>query len=669
MMIKIKSIEFENYRQYKKIAVDFDSSNDSNLFVLRAKNGTGKTTFLNGILWCLYEKESYLADEEKALPIINSSLVQQSNEKEPLNAKVTITIDDGESTIIFERTQVFFVSVDPLRGIKNAVPGTSSLKIKVTPNDGFENTKVYEEEGDVQSLVKQYFDETIFDYYFFDGENLKNYFAKGKSKRIKDSINNISQVTLLTNAISRLNERSTEKARSVAKIKSGDDTIYTEIEALEKEIKRLEDENADIEANLPIYKKKFKEADDLLTGYAPIRANTKKRNELNTELIDLQKDYDSFKVKKQIFIREYLVALNFYPRAKATLDIINEKQEAGSLPPSIDKDQVRSILDNHIAKCPVCDAKIDGDAIKHLNELLDQLDVSSATSHFLTEIKGSLEQVVQKCKVFPKELKEINDSEKYYIDEIKKKEEEIENISSFLSNNADSNSSEFNVSKVESERSTYDTKIKNAELRHGLNEKDIKINNDELKKKKEERDNLEAKASSKDQLNNQVKVFRTLSSELGKVQSSIMNEIKDEIQKLTWDRFDSMIWKKNTFGSIEIDDSYAMSVYNVDGNEMTGGLSATEYMALAYSFTLAIHEASGKNCPLVVDSPLGRVSDDNRTNMAAELLKVSYEKQIIMLFTPDEFSKEVADVFENNAASIRDIILSDDEKEIEKVGA
>ncbi len=669
MMIKIKSIEFENYRQYKKIAVDFDSSNDSNLFVLRAKNGTGKTTFLNGILWCLYEKESYLADEEKALPIINSSLVQQSNEKEPLNAKVTITIDDGESTIIFERTQVFFVSVDPLRGIKNAVPGTSSLKIKVTPNDGFENTKVYEEEGDVQSLVKQYFDETIFDYYFFDGENLKNYFAKGKSKRIKDSIHNISQVTLLTNAISRLNERSTEKARSVAKIKSGDDTIYTEIEALEKEIKRLEDENADIEANLPIYKKKFKEADDLLTGYAPIRANTKKRNELNTELIDLQKDYDSFKVKKQIFIREYLVALNFYPRAKATLDIINEKQEAGTLPPSIDKDQVRSILDNHIAKCPVCDAKIDGDAIKHLNELLDQLDVSSATSHFLTEIKGSLEQVVQKCKVFPKELKEINDSEKYYIDEIKKKEEEIENISSFLSNNADSNSSEFNVSKVESERSTYDTKIKNAELRHGLNEKDIKINNDELKKKKEERDNLEAKASSKDQLNNQVKVFRTLSSELGKVQSSIMNEIKDEIQKLTWDRFDSMIWKKNTFGSIEIDDSYAMSVYNVDGNEMTGGLSATEYMALAYSFTLAIHEASGKNCSLVVDSPLGRVSDDNRTNMAAELLKVSYEKQIIMLFTPDEFSKEVADVFENNAASIRDIILSDDEKEIEKVGA
>ena len=101
---------------------------------------------------------------------------------------------------------------------------------------------------------------------------------------------------------------------------------------------------------------------------------------------------------------------------------------------------------------------------------------------------------------------------------------------------------------------------------------------------------------------------------------------------------------------------------------MTGSLSATEYMALAYSFTLAIHEASGKNCPLVVDSPLGRVSDENRANMAAELLKISRNKQIIMLFTPDEYSEEVRKIYES-VVSVRDIVLSDDEKEVERIGA
>ena len=100
---------------------------------------------------------------------------------------------------------------------------------------------------------------------------------------------------------------------------------------------------------------------------------------------------------------------------------------------------------------------------------------------------------------------------------------------------------------------------------------------------------------------------------------------------------------------------------------MTGSLSATEFMALAYSFTLAIHEASGKNCPLVVDSPLGRVSDDNRANMATELLTVSMEKQIIMLFTPDEYSEDVRKVYDANACTIRDISLSSDETYVESV--
>ena len=72
-MIRITKIEFENYRQYKSINVSFDISASNDLHILRAKNGTGKTTFLNGILWCLYKHEHYLSDKEKALPIVNNS--------------------------------------------------------------------------------------------------------------------------------------------------------------------------------------------------------------------------------------------------------------------------------------------------------------------------------------------------------------------------------------------------------------------------------------------------------------------------------------------------------------------------------------------------------------------------------------------------------------------
>ena len=164
----------------------------------------------------------------------------------------------------------------------------------------------------------------------------------------------------------------------------------------------------------------------------------------------------------------------------------------------------------------------------------------------------------------------------------------------------------------------------------------------------------------------QLEVIDMLHGQFTKIKNQIMDEMKAEIEKTTWTIFDSMIWKKQTFGSIEIDDSYDIAVYNTDGIEMTGSLSATEQMALAYAFTLAIHRASGKNCPLVIDSPLGRVSDDNRENMARALQEVSRDKQIIMLFTPDEYSAAVRRMYDA-AAEVRELSLSEDESYVEGI--
>lgn len=164
----------------------------------------------------------------------------------------------------------------------------------------------------------------------------------------------------------------------------------------------------------------------------------------------------------------------------------------------------------------------------------------------------------------------------------------------------------------------------------------------------------------------QIDVIDMLYSNLKNIKSSIMDDMKREIENITWSYFDRMIWKKNTFGKIVISDNYDITVYNQDGTEMTGSLGATEQMALAYAFTLAIHKASGKNCPLVIDSPLGRVSDTNRENMAEALKEVSKNKQIIMLFTPDEYSEEVKKIY-TGTASVKELVLSEDENYVEGI--
>lgn len=669
-MIRIEKIEFSNFRQYRNISIDFPNTNRYHLHVLRAKNGTGKTTLLNGILWCFYGKEYYISNEDKALPIINDGLVEESNNGDCLDVHVKITIvDDDSKSLVFDRKQTFQVLFDHVRNKKTVIGNQAQLTITVTELNTSTNSVVVEDPEEVLSLVKQYFDESIYDYYFFDGENLKSYFEKGKSEKIKDSIFNISQVTLLKNASSHTLNYATEKYRSASKMASEDiSSLYEEEKTLKQDIEKLEDDNRNIENNLPIYQSKVDECDTVLREFAPVKSNQEKREEYLKQLNNYERQLKTTLEEKAAFIRKNIVLLNFYPRIKRTYDFIIKKEQEGNLPPNIDKNEIVKILNEHLKKCPICDGEIGPKAVEHLKSLLEKLDVSSETSNYLMSIKSSLENMVEECKKYPENKEKLLKTEKYLKDEINRINKELDKISAFLSNWANDGEDTVNVSKAEKDRKYFQDLITTSTAKMAVNNRDITSFKERLISVTKEIDNYQDKKSNKDILDEQIKVLRKLSSSYDSVRNRIMAKIKEEIQKETWNRFDSMIWKQNTFGGLEIDDNYEIVVKNTNGKEMFGSLGATEYMALAYAFTLAIHQASGKNCPLVVDSPLGRVSDDNRTNMATELLKVSMDKQIIMLFTPDEFSEEVHKVYDNNACSIRDIVLSTDETQIMKIG-
>ena len=59
---------------------------------------------------------------------------------------------------------------------------------------------------------------------------------------------------------------------------------------------------------------------------------------------------------------------------------------------------------------------------------------------------------------------------------------------------------------------------------------------------------------------------------------------------------------------------------------------------LALAFTLSLHKISGFDGPIIIDTPVARVSDENRQNFGVALASVSLQKQTILLFTPSEYS-------------------------------
>lgn len=666
MAVIIKKIELENFRQYKDISLEFSEENHNNLHVLRAKNGTGKTTFLNSITWCLYGEEKYTNDENKALPLPNEKVVESTEENGSVKVIVRITMEDKDlnKIITFERTQRFRVNFNIINNNKKAIREQETFNISITSLLNMNNSDIISDPIECEQFVNTYFNKAIFDYYFFDGENLKNYFAKSKTENIKNSIFNIAQVTLLDNTIKRTNDLAVKKYRDAKRKNPSSENYYEEKAELEKEIQKRNDENKELEHSINKYSEKKIEADDILSNYKPIKADLLRKKDYENNLNKNTAELEKLRNDQYSFIQEYMILLRFYPRIKKTYDMICYKEEHDELPPNINKSEIKEIIDKHLTNCPVCNSEIDENAIDYLQKLLDNTAVSTGTSHQLMKIKSSLEQMLEEVHKFEYRKTDLIKRERVLHNERDQYETELNKIHSYLSNYS-TDDLEKNIAQAEKDSKYYGDKISEARTSISENNAYNKRDNARLNDVNNLLEKEQEKQKTKNELEQQVELLYKITSDFKTIQQKIMLVVKNDIERSTWNMFDAMIWKKHTFKSLSIDDNYEISVKNMNNKEIMGSLSATEYMALAYSFTLAIHEASGKNCPLVVDSPLGRVSDENREKMANELLKVAKDKQIIMLFTPDEYSKEVRNVYEGNAASIREFSLNDDESEVE----
>ena len=390
----------------------------------------------------------------------------------------------------------------------------------------------------------------------------------------------------------------------------------------------------------------------------------KRTTRVRSQLTRIDREEDEYRVNRATFIRQYMVLLSLYPRLKRTLTLINEKKKTEIYRRPLTKLKLR-LLDHFDEPCPLCNSPLDENCRQHLEGLMQKISVSSNTSNYLKEIKGPLETYMEQVQLFKAKLDALRQTEMDISDRKTVVSSRLQEITSALVN-FESENDQINVAKTEEKRASIISQINAANQTIGAAKTTITACNERLANIETDLTAALQKMSEHDDIRKQITVIDMLHTNFKRIKNSIMEEMKNEIETITWNFFDSMIWKRNTFGSISISEQYDIAVYNKDHTEMTGSLSATEQMALAYAFTLAIHKASGKNCPLVIDSPLGRVSDDNRENMARALRDVSRNKQIIMLFTPDEYSESVKQIYDG-VAEVRTLNLSDDENYIEGI--
>lgn len=654
--MRFSSIDIRNYRQYKSLRLDF-AKGKHDLHIIIGDNGTGKTNLLNAFTWCLYGVEPHLGmeDRRRGEPKLNKEAISEALDRGSNNATIDVSIEldlGTETDRITRRLPILIQSRTEL--LERKAEETFQVQRMYLDN---KNPDVLRGEA-AASYVNRRLPEGIREYFFFDGEQLSNYFSERRSSGIKAAIHSISQIDIVT----RMRERT---QNTIKVLKRGSGKALPDAERINAEIEKLEDNVTNLKKILASNTRQVNDAneriaelDEILRGIPDISQLEAERDSLREKAQELEIEITNTRDEYIKFARDSYVDFTFYEVAHGALQAISQMERNHQLPPNIDRGYLEEMLREGI--CKVCGRPLSEHDKDSMLELLEQYKISSETSHILVAMRSELRNLENRVREYP----QIRDRKIGRLRRAEQSHEEtmarLDEIDQSITSNPDSeeiklwyqerNDLQQNVQK-------YSEFIGKRRLQLKQHETRIDKLNKELESVLAKQSKLRDQANAIDFGNRAVKLLQA-------VEKDVIAEVRALMSARTETLFKGLVWKGSKCDHIELGESYQLALYDKTGYSCAATCSAAERALLALSFTLAMHEVSGFESPLFIDTPIARASGENRANFADTLAEVSKQKQLILTFTPDEYSEAIASVFTPIAASYLHLVLDESEQTV-----
>jgi len=658
--MRFQSIEIHNYRQYRNLTFEFPKKTSCDLHVIIATNGVGKTNLLNAINWCIYGDEPHLSggdntQKENILPLCNTKAIEETKarDEEICDLYVKIIAEDNDIQYVFLRKANWNVKTE-------LQTGRDDFSITVTGVNG-ESSIVRSDQATL--IINRFLPKKIRQYFYFDGEQLLYYFnlEKDRVQNIKDSINEIAGVNTLIKVKDHLNEIKKEYQKQMGRLvpelelKQKDyNELNNHIEMIKQEKEVLEQQNKEALNKIhELDKKSITGSDAIIEKNNLYNKNHEMINVIKGQLIDKYQN-------RARFVKKYLKLLFFYHVDKQTKEYIDLREKTDSINTDVGVNAIKSSIEQH--NCQLCHQHIPAEIEKKLEELIVKYDKNESLQK-LAEIKSDIRRSldISHYKLDKKSLfDEINNLER------KKKQLEVDNdkLYQVIRN--------FNVEGIQSAMEQKN------DLLQLMEENSKKIGSDsmalqnlevEKKKKKEILDKAISDNTTLESIRKENTFAEDAEEIIFKIQKDIVDDVKNQMQLITMEIFEHLIWKKNTYDHITVDDNFQVKLYDKEGRSCLDSCSASERELLALAFTIALHKVSRYDNLLFIDTPVGRVSDENRSNFVKVLLDLSRTKQLILAFTPAEYSSDVDSVFRRDLISSYTVLTTtDDESQTIKEG-
>ncbi len=318
--------------------------------------------------------------------------------------------------------------------------------------------------------------------------------------------------------------------------------------------------------------------------------------------------------------------------------LIEEETERGVLPPNIKDVFLKDLLEK--GTC-ICGRELaEGSDCRHnVEKLLEQI-MPSDISYKATEGRYVIQNMLTE-KNFVDRYAALLQKKQDYEEKLSTLSDEIEKESDKLS--------KYDVEDIrqkEEERKQKQSELQRLNTRKGVLGNKIVNLEQKIVELEEKYSRYQTSDARINHLREQYKFANELKDCFTNIKESILDDVREKLEEKTRSYFFSMIWKKDAFSDVHINDmgnQYKISVLSAFGNECLGDLSAGEKQVLALSFTAALYSVSGYSAPVIIDTPLGRISGVPRDNIASSLPNYLSETQVIMLATDTEYTDTVRD--------------------------
>lgn len=641
----IEHIKLINYRQYKELTIPLGvAGGNRNISIIEGDTGAGKSTLFNAITWCLYGKETLMVEKSKGLPLINTETLfhMKDGENSSVEVEIQLVSNDDSRRYKIKRTAWLQKNSDGSAEIINdkyLSNQSDGSKLELFVHHKKAGKDVRGEFREPERRINQLLPEKINEYFFFDGERLDGYFKDTSGEKIREAVFKISQLELIDRMIHRIDTAKgtfTKTSKDLTpKVKvlreQKEEFLKTQEELVKDRDKHIEARKIAL-ANRNEINKYLRES-----GVENVSKRAEERDKLNADMSELEEEFTSIDEEHIRFLMETAPMIFMYNASAFSSELIGKRKESGELPPRYRKSFLEGLLKEKECICGTKFTK-DDKLWKRLESVMESCDDTDEICAEIIELGGNLQELKSSIHKFKKQ----NPS---YVDRLNKKETQITEKNKRLKEIQEEIKG-CDIEKIrafEEKLEAFDSELCRVDEKIGELKTQIKGAGDRISRIESDITE-EVKKESKLSEIKKIYLFCEKALDIAQgVKEAIMEETRKEIEERTKEQFLDIIWKKENYKDVKISDNYTIMVYDQEGRPALATLSAGEREALALSLMAALNEVSGFDVPIVIDTPLGRIAQKQRMNIADCLPKLFNRTQVTLLVTDTEYTPEVRD--------------------------